>query len=53
MSFIGVFSIIVLTATVVAVGLILYMSGSILSKSPADAEAENHIKITDSDRDYK
>jgi hypothetical protein len=29
------------------------MSGTILSKSPADVESENHIKIQDSDRDYK
>ena len=53
MSFIGIFSIFVLIATFIAVGLILYMSGVILSKSPADVEAENHIKITDGDRDYK
>lgn len=53
MSFIGIFSIFVLIATFIAIGLILYMSGVILSKSPADAEAENHITLTDSDRDYK
>lgn len=53
MSFIGIFSIFVLVATFIAIGLILYMSSSILSKSPADVENENHIKLNDSDRDYK
>lgn len=52
MSFIGIFSIFVLVATFIAVGLILYMSSSILSKSPADVEAENHIKLTEDDRNY-
>ena len=53
MSFIGIFSIFVLIATFIAVGLILYMSSSILSKSPGDVEAENHVRITDDDREYK
>jgi amino acid permease len=53
MSFIGIFSIFVLIATFIAVGLILYMTSSILAKSPADVEAENHIKLTEEDRNYK
>lgn len=53
MSFIGIFSIFVLIATFIAIGLILYMSSTILSKSPAEVEADNHIKLTDGDRDYK
>jgi hypothetical protein len=51
--FIGIFSIFVLIATFIAIGLILYMSSTILSKSPAEVEADNHIKLTDGDRDYK
>ena len=53
MSFIGIFSIFVLIATFIAVGLILFMASSILSKSPSDVEAENHIKLTEDDRNYK
>jgi len=53
MSFIGIFSIFVLIATFIAIGLILYMTSSILSKSAVDVEAENHIKLTEDDRNYK
>ena len=47
------FSIFVLVATFIAIGLIMYSASSILSKSPADVEAENHIKLTEDDRNYK
>jgi hypothetical protein len=53
MSFIGIFSIFVLIATFIAIGLILYMSSTILSESAADVEANNHIKLTEDDRSYK
>ena len=53
MSFIGIFSIFVLIATFIAVGLILYMSSVILSKPPGEVEADHHVKLTEEDRDYK
>ena len=53
MSYIGIFSIFVLIATFIAIGLILYMSGTILSKSPAEVESDYHIPLTDNDRNYK
>lgn len=53
MSFIGIFSIFVLIATFIAIGLILYLSGMILSMSPAEVETTYHIKIGENDRDYR
>ena len=53
MTFIGIFSIIVVIATFIAISLILYMSSVILSKPPGDVAVEHHVKITDGDRVYK
>lgn len=53
MSFIGIFSIFVLVATFIAIGLILYMTSTILGKSAAEVEADHHIKLTEDDRNYK
>ena len=52
MSFIGYFSIFVLIATFIAIGLIIYLTSVIISKSPAEVRDEYHTEIKDEDRDY-
>ena len=52
MSFIGYFSIFVVTATLIAICLILYESSIILSESPSEVRNNNHIELNDEDRNY-
>jgi amino acid permease len=50
---IGIFSLIILIFTFLAIGIIIYLSIVILQMSPQEADDTYGLKITDDDRDYK
>jgi amino acid permease len=53
LSAIGIFSLVILVFTFVAVGIIIYLSIVILQMSPQEADDTYGLKLTDDDRDYK